>query len=196
MKKQKNKACFLDRDGVVIEERNYLNSSVNVKVFPETIEAFKILREDGFKLIVITNQGGVAKGYYAEESIHEVHLEISRQLAEFGLKIDKYYYCPHHPEGTVEKYSFECSCRKPFPGMILNAIKDFNIDPKASFMIGDKLTDIEAANNAGCAGILVKTGHGLEYIEKAEKENIVVADNILEAVKLFCRDATSCVSEC
>lgn len=182
---QKSKACFLDRDGVLIEEGNYLSSPSGVVIFSETIQALKILRENGFKVIVITNQGGVAKGYYKEKSISEVHKEIDCQLIKFGLKVDKYYYCPHHPEGTVKKYSITCKCRKPSPGLIFDAVKDFDIDISKSFLIGDKISDIEAAQKAGCEGILVRTGHGLEYIEKAKKKNIIIAENILEAVKLF-----------
>lgn len=185
-KLQKNKVCFLDRDGVLIEEGNSLSSPLGVVIFPETIQALKILRKHNFKIIVITNQGGVAKGYYKEESILDVHKEIDRQLAKFKLKIDKYYYCPHHPEGTVKKYSITCKCRKPFPGLILNAVKDFNVDLKKSFLIGDKVSDIEAARNAGCSSaILVKTGHGHEELSRARTKNIIITENILEAVKLI-----------
>ena len=182
---QKNKACFLDRDGVLIEERNYISSPSEAEIFPETIQALKILRKNGFKIIVITNQGGVAKGYYKEESIFDVHKEIDRQLAKAKLKIDKYYYCPHHPEGMVKKYSVACRCRKPAPGLILDAVKDFNIDLSKSFLIGDKVSDIEAAQNAGCSAILVETGHGQEHVSNARIKNIIVTKNILEAVKLF-----------
>ncbi len=187
MKKElkKNKACFLDRDGVLIEEGNYISSPSDVSIFHETIQALKILRKNGFKIIVITNQGGVAKGYYKEKSILDVHREIDRQLATAKLKIDKYYYCPHHPEGTVKKYSIACRCRKPAPGLIFNAAKDFDIDLSKSFLIGDKISDIEAAQNAGCSAILVKTGHGQEHIGEAETKNIIMTKNILEAVKLF-----------
>jgi len=182
---QKNKACFLDRDGVLIEEENYLSSPSDVTIFPKTIQALKILRKNGFKIIVITNQGGVAKGYYKEESILDVHKEIDRQLAKSKLKIDKYYYCPHHPEGTVKKYSITCKCRKPSPGLILDAVKDFDINLSKSFLIGDKISDIEAAHNAGCSAILVETGHGQEHVSKARTKNIAITENILEAVKLF-----------
>jgi len=184
-KLQKNKACFLDRDGVLIEEKNYLSSPSDVIIFSEAIQALKILRKNGFKIIVITNQAGVAKGYYKEESIFDVHKGIDCQLAKAKLKIDKYYHCPHHLEGTVKKYSIACKCRKPAPGLILDAVKDFNIDLNKSFLIGDKISDIEAAQNVGCPAILVKTGHGLDYIEKARSKNIMIAENILKAVKLF-----------
>lgn len=186
----KTKACFLDRDGVLIEEKIYLSSVSDVSIFPETYDALKLLREEGYKVIVVTNQAGVAKGYYEESTIGLIHKEIDRQLALMGIGVDAYYYCPHHPKGKIKEYAVKCDCRKPAPGMILQAIKDFNIDTANSFLVGDKLSDIGAAKNAGFVGILVKTGHGKEHIDKAQKEGITVRDNILEAVKYFLETRT------
>lgn len=181
----KSKACFLDRDGALIEEKIYLSSISDVCIFPETYDALKLLKEDGFKIIVVTNQAGVAKGFYDESTIPQIHKEIDRQFALAGVKVDAYYYCPHHPKGKVQEYAIKCDCRKPSPGMILKAVKDFDIDLTKSFLIGDKMSDIGAAENAGCAGILVKTGHGKEHIDRAQKEGIIVKENILEAVKYY-----------
>ena len=181
----KNKACFLDRDGVLIEEVNYLSSPEQVSVFKESFEALRLLKQNGFKVIVVTNQAGVARGYFKESDISIVHSEIGRQLSEQDLKIDAYYYCPHHPKGVVEGYNIECDCRKPAPAMILDAVKDFNVAMEKSFLIGDKISDLMAAENAGCKAALVKTGHGLEHVEKASELKFPVLDNILEAVKYF-----------
>lgn len=188
MNKTKSKACFLDRDGVLIEEKNYLASIADVNIPDETLEALKIIKNKGFKIIVITNQGGVARGYYSENAVIAVHKEIDRILALKDLAIDAYYYCLHHPDGSVKEYSIACDCRKPSPGMILQAAKDFNIDLSKSFMIGDKMSDVKAAENAGCLGILVKTGHGKNHAEKALKKNVIVKENILEAVK-YCLES-------
>jgi D-glycero-D-manno-heptose 1,7-bisphosphate phosphatase len=181
----KNKACFLDRDGVLIKEVNYLSSPDQVHIFSETISALKLLKKINYKIIVITNQAGVARGYFSEENIAEVHAEINKQLAKYNLYIDAYYYCPHHPKGTVEGYNIDCDCRKPNPKLILQAVKDFNIDLEKSFMIGDKISDLLAAKNAGCRAALVKTGHGSEHIEKTESLNFPILENIEEAVKYF-----------
>ena len=182
---KKNKACFLDRDGVLIEEVNYLSSPDQVHVFPESIRALILLRKNGYKIIVVTNQAGVARGYFTEKGISIVHSEIDRQLELHDLSVDAYYYCPHHPEGTVDGYNIECDCRKPKPKMILQAVKDFNIDLENSFLIGDKISDLLAAKNAGCSAALVKTGHGLEHTEKAQLQNFPILKNIEDAVKYF-----------
>jgi D-glycero-D-manno-heptose 1,7-bisphosphate phosphatase len=181
----KNKACFLDRDGVLIEEVNYLSSPSQIHIFENSYKALKLLKDNGYIIIIITNQAGVARGYFDEDNIQTIHNEIDRLLSIENLIIDKYYYCPHHPEGTVEKYSIKCNCRKPAPGLIHQAVKDFNIDLKQSFLIGDKMSDINSAKNAGCFSILVKTGHGLEYTKTAEENNIHIKENILDAVKSF-----------
>jgi D-glycero-D-manno-heptose 1,7-bisphosphate phosphatase len=182
---KKNKVCFLDRDGVLIKEVNYLSSPDQVHIFPETINALKLLKKNNYKIIVITNQAGVARGYFSEEDIIKVHAEINKQLAGYNLYIDAYYYCPHHPKGTVEGYNIECDCRKPNPNMILQAVEDFNIDLEESFLVGDKVSDLLAAKNAGCRAALVKTGHGHEHIDKANSLNFSILNNIEDAVKYF-----------
>jgi len=182
-----NKACFLDRDGVIIEEVNYLSSPDQVKVFPEAIEALKLLRDNNYKIIIVTNQAGVARGYFKLTDISLVHDKIDEILSRHNLSIDSYYYCPHHPKGSVPEYSIECNCRKPMPGMLLEAIDDHNINISKSFLIGDKMSDINAGKNVNCPGILVKTGHGSEYVKEATINNIIIKDNILEAVEFMVR---------
>ncbi|HBM16366.1 MAG TPA: D-glycero-beta-D-manno-heptose-1,7-bisphosphate 7-phosphatase [Lentisphaeria bacterium] len=183
--KEKNKACFLDRDGVINVEKNYVHRVEDLVVYDETYKAIALLRDRGFKVIVITNQGGVAKGYYKEQDVFAVHTELDKLLAARDLCIDAYYYCLHHPGGIIKKYAMDCDCRKPAPGMILRAARDLNIDLSSSFMVGDKMSDIKASINAGCLGILVKTGHGFEHIESAVKKGIIIKENILDAVRYF-----------
>lgn len=184
----KNIVCFLDRDGVLIEEVGYLSTPSQVKLIDSSISALKILTSLNIKIIVITNQAGVAKGYFEESKIPEIHKQIDKLLAEHNLKIEKYYYCPHHPNGIITKYSIKCECRKPSPGMILQAINDFNVDIEKSFFIGDKISDIEAANRANIRAVLVKTGHGKEHINSTIEKTVTVKNDILDAVLHFTKN--------
>ena len=184
-KEEKIKACFLDRDGVLIEDVNYLSSPEQVNILPEAIKALQLLKDSNYKIIVVTNQGGVARGYFTEDSIPEIHNEIDRRLEHCKLHIDHYYYCPHHPDGSVKKYAISCNCRKPMPGMILQAVKDCNIDLNRSFLIGDKISDLLAAKNAGCPGYLVETGHGEEHKKEALARGFLVLPDIEQAVLSF-----------
>ncbi|MFA6658397.1 MAG: D-glycero-beta-D-manno-heptose 1,7-bisphosphate 7-phosphatase [Victivallaceae bacterium] len=177
-----NKACFLDRDGVVNEEVNYLSDPDKVVILPGIAEALKLLKAHGFITVVVTNQAGVARGYYKEQDIIEVNQRISELLAAEKATIDDFFYCPHH-----EDYTGTCQCRKPNPGMLLNAINKYNISPENSFMVGDRISDIEAGHNAGCAkNYLVKTGYGQQTLDTtALPEYVTVANNLLDAVKDF-----------
>lgn len=150
-----NKAVFLDRDGTIIEDVGYLKKRSEIKFLPRVSEAIKLLNESGFKVIVVTNQAGVAKGYFTEETVKEINQSIQKTLAEQGAYIDKIYYCPHHIEATVEEYRKDCYCRKPNPGMIEEAAFEFRIDLEKSFVIGDKISDIEAGQKVGCKAILL-----------------------------------------
>jgi len=180
------KACFLDRDGVLIEEAHYLKDPEQVKIIPGAYSAVKKLKEMGFLCIVVSNQSGVARGYFKEPDIKAIETRIDEYLAAEGLKIDAYYNCPHHPKGTVPQYAKDCACRKPAPGMILKAAAEHGIDLKSSFMIGDKFSDLKAAEKAGCQfQILVKTGHGNEEIEAHGTDGAIIADDISAAVDYY-----------
>ena len=180
------KVCFLDRDGVLIEDRHYLSDPNDVKLIDGAAEAVKMLREAGYTIIVVTNQSGVARGYYSESSISTIHKKIDELLKTKDAYIDKYYYCPHHSDGEVAEFSFDCSCRKPKTGMIEQALQDYEIDLSKSIVIGDKLSDIKLSENAGCRlGILVKTGHGKKQAEKNTDDSLIVRENILDAAKWF-----------
>lgn len=177
-----NKAFFLDRDGVINVEIGYLHEVDKLEVFANVAQAVKLIHEHGFLAVAVTNQAGVAKGYYPESDILPLHAAIQQRLLSAGgmdALIDGWYYCPHHPEFTGE-----CSCRKPRPGMLNKAAADFNIDLASSFMIGDRMSDINAGINAGCAGeCLVLTGYGAKIRDEAENAGIMVAEDLVEAVK-------------
>lgn len=168
-----NKAVFLDRDGVITKEPpHYAHRIDQLKLVPKSAETIKGLNEGGFKVIVISNQSGVARGYYQEKDIKIYNNEMKRQLEEKGAHIDAIYYCPHHPEATIKEYRIDCNCRKPKPGMLKRAEKDLNLDLKRSFLIGDKISDIEAGYRAGCKTILVLTGQGNGELKKISEMDI------------------------
>ena len=175
-----NKAFFLDRDGVINVEIGYLHEVDKLEVFANAAQAVKLIHEHGFLAVAVTNQAGVAKGYYPESDILPLHAAIQQRLLSAGgmdALIDGWYYCPHHPEFTGE-----CSCRKPRPGMLNKAAADFNIDLASSFMIGDRMSDVKAGINAGCkASYLVRTGYGLETLAKEPSPDCPVADNACTA---------------
>lgn len=139
-----NKAIFLDRDGTLNIEKNYLYKREDFEFIIGMPEAIKRWNELGYKIIVVTNQAGVARGYYTEDDVVNLHTYINDLLMKSGAHIDAFYYCPHHPIHGIGKYKVECSCRKPKTGMLEQAISDFNIDVAQSYLFGDQDSDIEA----------------------------------------------------
>jgi len=177
--KDKNKAIFLDRDGVINEEVSHLSDPDNFVFIKESIEALKILKDLGFLLIVITNQAGIARGLFNEETLSKIHEKMKRILNENSIPIDDIFYCPHHPDFTGS-----CNCRKPKPGMIFSAREKYNIDLNESYMVGDTLGDIETGFNAKCKTILVMTGYGREEKRKIDKvKPDFIFNNLLEFAK-------------
>ncbi len=156
------RAVFLDRDGVINEEVNYLSQPEQLRLIPGAAEAIARLNRAGLLVIVVTNQAGVARGYYPEAQIEVVHAALSRQLAQASARIDRYYYCPHHPTEGLPPYRIECDCRKPRSGMLRRAANELNLDLLHSYMIGDTASDLIAGTRAGCRAILVQTGYGLK----------------------------------
>ncbi len=161
-------AVFLDRDGTLIEEVHYLSHPEQVRLIPAAADAVRRLNDAGVLVVVVTNQSGVARGYFPENCVREVHDRVSLLLAERGAKIDAFYHCPHHPTEGVGEYRVACACRKPKPGMLLAAARDLDIALTASWMIGDKPCDAEAGHAAGCRTLLVRTGHGKELEDAVE----------------------------
>ncbi len=186
----KRRACFLDRDGVVIVDKDYLSDVNEVQLTENAAQAIKKLNDANYIVIIVSNQSGVARGYFSESSIDGVHQQIRELIsARSGAVIDKFYYCPHHKHGTVAPYNIDCNCRKPKLGMFEKAIKDFEIDLENSIMVGDKISDVLAGNNIGCKkSYLVKTGHGTEELAKfsaSENSNLkfTVTKDLTEAVE-------------
>ena len=179
------KIVFLDRDGTLNEEVNYLHRPEDMHLLAGVPEALRRLKEAGFKLVVVTNQAGVARGYYTEDDVKELHRYMNELLAGQGVKIDAFYYCPHHPEHGIGKYKVRCHCRKPETGMFEIAEQDFAVDKASSWMIGDKLIDMEAGRNYGVRTVLVGTGYGAGVHEEQKKKGDfpydLYADDLLEA---------------
>ncbi len=182
-----NKAVFLDRDGTINEEVGYVNHIERFRLLPRVSEAIRLLNQKGIKVVVVTNQSGVARGYFPESLIHEVHKKMEELLRKQGAYIDGIYYCPHHPLEGIFPYRQVCNCRKPETGLISKAVKEFDIDCRRSYMIGDRGVDIEFGHKIGAKSILVLTGYGKgewEYNRNQWKEKPeYVAADLYEAVE-------------
>jgi D,D-heptose 1,7-bisphosphate phosphatase len=186
-----NRAVFLDRDNTLIHDPGYISSPEQVHLIDGIGECLKELQDLGFKLVIVTNQSGIARGILSENQLEQVHLKLRRLLADFNVNIDAIYFCPYHPDGTVTQYSVESDLRKPKPGMLFKAAKEMDIDLGGSWLIGDSQRDIEAGKSAGCKTIMVKTPSSVAEIKyKAEDADFVVS-NFKEAkniIKKFYRD--------
>ena len=166
-------AAFIDRDGTLIEEVNFLSKVEDLAVFPFTAEAITLLKEIGYRVIVLTNQSGIGRGIYGESEMNAIH---EAMQAELGNAIDAFYFCPHLPcDG--------CECRKPEPGMIKYAERDFKIDLENSWMIGDKRIDVETGHNAGFRSAMVLTGYGRKHRSELERDPDVTGEDLLDAVR-------------
>lgn len=189
------RAVFMDRDGTISEEIGYVNHPARYRVFPYAGEAVRLLNEAGWLAILVTNQAGVARGYFTEEMIGAVHGVLEDELKLVGARLDAIYYCAHHPSVGHPPYRLDCDCRKPRPGLIRRAAADFDIDLDRSWMIGDRYSDIELAHNAGVRSAFVLSGYGRgewEYQRAAWKsEPEMVAEDLLEAVRKIINKATN-----
>jgi D-glycero-D-manno-heptose 1,7-bisphosphate phosphatase len=186
------RAVFLDRDGTMIEERGYLDRLDLLTLFASTPDAIRLLNRAGFAVIVITNQSAIGRGIIDEAFLGEVHAALDARLAAGGARIDRYYFCPHHPEATLEAYRHTCRCRKPGPGMIEQACRDLNIDPQQSVMVGDRWLDVAAGQAAGTKTILVRTGHGAHEAAHAPESARAdaILNNLMEAVGWILRTSS------
>lgn len=175
------RAVFLDRDGTINVEKDYLYQAKDFEFIPGAPEAIRLLNQAGILVIIVTNQSGVARGYYSEDDVENLHRHIVSELEQYGAHVDAWFFCPHHPSGRGS-YALQCNCRKPLPGMLEEAAKLYEINLEDSTMIGDKMTDITAGQNAGCRTILVNTGYGSDEKQFIGPETIV-CDDLLSAVK-------------
>lgn len=179
-------AVFLDRDGTINEQMGYINHLDRFILLPGVVEAIKLLNENGILTIVISNQSGVARGYFPIELVYGIHARMDALLSNKGARIDGIFFCPHHPQGVVPEYTTTCQCRKPGTGLIAMARDRFDIDMAESYFIGDTCLDLETARRASLEGVLVLTGYG-----RGEREYVLpgrdvrpayIAEDILEAV--------------
>jgi D-glycero-D-manno-heptose 1,7-bisphosphate phosphatase len=183
----KRPAVFIDRDGTISDEVGYVNHASRFRLLEHSAEALRLLNEAGWLAILVTNQAGVARGYFSETMVQEVHANLAALLEKDGARLDAIYYCAHHPTVGEPPYRLDCDCRKPRPGLINRAAAEWEIDLANSWMVGDRFSDVELARNAGVHSALVLTGYGRGEWEHQRSswtmEPEIVADNLLEAVK-------------
>ena len=177
-------AVFLDRDGTIIDEVGYLDRPERVELYPFSIPAIRALNHAGFRVVLVTNQSGIARGFFDERTLQSVHDHLAALLRIGGAHIDAYYHCPHHPDGRIPKFTGPCECRKPGRGMVDRAVEELRVDPARSFTVGDRWLDVKLVANVGARGILVRTGYG--HLEETRPAANVTADavvnNLVEAV--------------
>ncbi len=178
-------AVFLDRDGTMIHDVGYLNRVEDLRWYPSTIDAVRLLNRAGFVVCVTTNQAGIGLGHLNEEILARLHGEMTRVLDEEGARIDGWFHCPHHPHAVVDALRVVCECRKPQPGMIRQAQARLGLDLTRSVVVGDKMADVGLAGSVGARGVLVRTGYGAEVV-RAHGGTVpgaaLLADNLMEAV--------------
>ena len=175
-------AAFLDRDGTLNREVDYLSRPEDLQLLPGAAEAVVHLREAGFAVVVVTNQSAVARGFITEADLEEIHGEMRQQLSRAGAEVDGIYCCPHHPDQGVAPYRTACDCRKPKPGLLLRAASELDLDLGRSTMVGDNLTDLQAGWNAGCRAVLVLTGYGEKMRAQADPKTLSRIDYVAEAL--------------
>lgn len=180
-----NKAVFIDKDGTLIPDIPYNIDLELIELEENSIRGLKEIKRAGYLLIIISNQSGVARGYFAEKELERVKEKLTLLLTNQGIKLDGFYYCPHHPEGIIKEYIADCGCRKPKAGMIIKAAEDFEVDLSQSWMIGDILNDVEAGNTAGCRTILIDNGNETEWIMNKNRQASAIVKSINEAAELI-----------
>ena len=190
-------AVFFDRDGTLNVEAGYIKILDNLVLAENAAEAIKKLNDNNILSILVTNQTGPARDYYPESHVLDLNNRLESLLKKTGAYLDKMYYCPHLATGVVEKYSFDCNCRKPKTGLIDQALKDFpQIDIKKSYVVGDKATDIELAHNANCKGVLLTTGYGQQVLDGTYQslnyKPAYITNNVLDAVNWIIKDMKTC----
>ena len=185
-------AVFLDRDGTIIEERGYLDRLDLLELYPFTSDAIRLLNRAGYAIVVVTNQGGIGRGIIDEEFLRYAHETIDARLAAGNARIDRYYFCPHHPDAVVPEMRRKCACRKPAPGMIEQACRELSLDPGRSVTIGDRRLDVLCGMSAGTRTVLVRTGHGAheEAMPLGAARPDAILNNLMEAVGWILRTSS------
>ncbi|MCK5078027.1 MAG: HAD family hydrolase [Calditrichia bacterium] len=178
---------FLDRDGVLIKDVDYLSSFEQIEIIDGAVEAVKLFNEAGFYVVVISNQSGVARGYFTLEFVNDSHLLLQNKFRQNNAVINGFYFCPHYIDGAIEEFTKKCNCRKPAVGMIERALRQFPGKLKKSYFIGDKMSDVQTGLNYNIKPVLVKTGYGEQTVIDNRvfliENNILICENILDAAK-------------
>ncbi len=181
-------AVFLDRDGTLIRDVGYLQDPSQIQFLPGVLEALRLLQQTGLHLVLVSNQSGIARGYFTPQTLQAVQNHLEALLRKAGIQLSGWYYCPHHPEAALREYRQNCFCRKPAPGMLFRAARDFHLDLKRSYLVGDKLSDIQAGQAAGVFSILVRTGYGEPELARSHEAGVVpdaVAEDLLAAARMI-----------
>ena len=188
-------AVFLDRDGTMIEDVGYLDRLDRLAWFPWTVDAIRALNRAGLPVVVVTNQSGIARGFFTEAFVDETHRHMTAALAAGGARVDAYYYCPHSAPGSAPDDARRCDCRKPRRGLVDRAARDLNIDPARSFVVGDKWLDVELGVRIGGRGILVRTGMGAaeERRAPADVKADAIVDNLAAAASWILRNLSAAI---
>ena len=174
---QKIKAAFFDRDGTIIKDVSYLSDLKDIEILPKAVNLCIVLQKAGYKLFVVTNQSGIARGFFDENFVEKTHECIKRLFKNQGVVFEKFYVCPHHPTAAIkEEYLKKCFCRKPEAGMLFKAAQDFNIDLQESLMFGDRLLDIQAGDSAGCKSFYIQ---GVLSLDLEKIDSLVFLQNFL-----------------
>lgn len=179
------KAVFLDKDGTLVKDVPYNVDPEKIALEPYALDALKRLQDNGYNLILVSNQSGIALGHFTEADLHPVKFRIAELLHRNEIILKGFYYCPHHKDGTVAAYAMECKCRKPEPGMLLRAAQEHKIDLFNSWMIGDILDDVEAGKKAGCKTILLNNGNETEWLLYEKRKPTFIVNNLKEAAELI-----------
>jgi len=180
-------AVFLDRDGTINEDVGYLSELSHLVLYPWAIDAVRLLNRAGYLVVMVPNQGGIGRRLIRPDFVPELHAVIDAQLANGGAHVDGWYYCPHHPAALIDELRATCDCRKPAPGLVLNAARDLAIDLGRSWIVGDKWSDIQAGQRTGGRGILVRTGWG------QSEESVRPAGQTVEAICDTLAGAVACI---
>lgn len=181
-----NKAVFLDRDGTVNVEKHYLHRIEDFEFLPGAVEGMRLLQEAGFLLIVVTNQSGIARGYYSEADFRRLNDWMLEKLASEGIRVAQVYYCPHLPDASVAQYRMDCNCRKPKLGMYEQAVCQFNLSYAGSYAIGDKLRDCAVCEKTDCHGFLIEHNEKqdvIDAVKRGKHPNVEYGENLLECAK-------------
>ncbi len=177
-------AVFLDRDGTMVHDVGYLSRREDLRWFPWTLDAIRLLNRAGFLVFVTSNQGGIGLGFCTEPFVQAIHREMDETVTASGGRIDAWYYCPHHPRAIIDKLRVDCDCRKPKPGMVSRAAGEFSIDLARSFVVGDKMADVGLGEQAGATSVMVLTGHGERELARHDGQvpgAACVAPTLIEA---------------